>query len=180
MNKLKLLILDVDGVLTDGKKYYGKDGMPQLKTFCDKDWTAIKIFKAIGVDVVFLTGDPFNEEIGKNRNIHTIVNRKNGVHRDKSHYLDDLCNQYNCSREEVVYVGDDFFDIGLMKLLKFSFCPMDAPRIVRQHCIPLSTKGGDNLLYDLYTMCEYTGLIEVFEYDEIVNKVYDLDIKESF
>ena len=39
---IKLLILDVDGVLTDGKKYYNRDGDVVMKTFCDKDWTAIK------------------------------------------------------------------------------------------------------------------------------------------
>ena len=78
-NKLKLLILDVDGILTDGKKYYDKTGMPQFKIFCDKDWTTIKRFKAIGVSVVFLTGDPFNETIGIKRNIPVIVNRKDGM-----------------------------------------------------------------------------------------------------
>ena len=39
---IKLLILDVDGVLTDGKKVYGKEGTGLYKTFCDKDFTAIK------------------------------------------------------------------------------------------------------------------------------------------
>ena len=66
---IKLLILDVDGIMTDGVKYYDKEGVVKLKTFCDKDWTAIKRFKSIGIQVLFLTGDPFNEAIAKNRNI---------------------------------------------------------------------------------------------------------------
>ena len=53
-----LLILDVDGVLTDGRKYYDVSGKGVLKTFCDRDFTAIKKFKANGWDVVFLSGDP--------------------------------------------------------------------------------------------------------------------------
>ena len=65
---IKLLILDVDGVLTDGKKYYDSKGKVVMKTFCDKDWTAIKRFKALGVQVVFLTGDPFNTKIASQRN----------------------------------------------------------------------------------------------------------------
>ena len=65
---IKLVILDVDGVLTDGKKYYNRDGDVLMKTFCDKDWTAIKRFKALGIKVLFLSGDPFNEKIAKNRN----------------------------------------------------------------------------------------------------------------
>ena len=57
---IKLIILDVDGVLTDGKKYYNREGEVLMKTFCDKDWTAIKRFRALGITVIFLTGDPFN------------------------------------------------------------------------------------------------------------------------
>ena len=49
---IKLLILDVDGVMTNGTKYYDREGTVKLKTFCDKDWTAIKRFRAIGIDVV--------------------------------------------------------------------------------------------------------------------------------
>ena len=63
MNQIKLIVLDVDGVMTDGKKYYTREGKVVMKQFCDKDWTAIKRFRALGVNVVFLTGDPFNESI---------------------------------------------------------------------------------------------------------------------
>ena len=87
---IKLVILDVDGVLTDGKKYYNREGEVLMKTFCDKDWTAIKRFKAMGITVIFLTGDPFNESIARNRNIDVIVNRKNGKHTDKSEFLEEL------------------------------------------------------------------------------------------
>ena len=75
---IKLVILDVDGVMTDGKKYYDRDGNVVLKNFCDKDWTAIKRFRAIGIPVVFLTGDPFNATILKNRNLPYVVNRGDG------------------------------------------------------------------------------------------------------
>ena len=44
---IKLVILDVDGVMTDGKKYYDRDGKVVIKNFCDKDWTAIKRFRAL-------------------------------------------------------------------------------------------------------------------------------------
>ena len=75
-NKIKLLILDVDGILTDGRKYYGIDGMPFAKIFCDKDFTAIKRFRALGINVIFLTGDAkVNEKIGINRNIPVYLSR---------------------------------------------------------------------------------------------------------
>ena len=67
---IRLVILDIDGVLTDGKKYYGLDGMPFAKTYCDKDFTAIKRLKGSGVQVCFLSGDEkVNLPMAKNRNI---------------------------------------------------------------------------------------------------------------
>lgn len=51
--KIKLAILDIDGVLTDGRKYYGLDGIPFAKTYCDKDFTAIKRMRGAGVKVCF-------------------------------------------------------------------------------------------------------------------------------
>ena len=89
---IKLVILDVDGVLTDGKKYYNRDGDVVMKTFCYKDWTAIKRFKALGIKVLFLSGDPFNEKIAKNRNIDIIINRKDGTHNDKGDYVEEWSN----------------------------------------------------------------------------------------
>ena len=67
---IELLVLDIDGVLTDGKKYYGLDGLPFAKTYCDKDFTAIKRVRGAGISVCFLSGDErVNKAMAKNRNI---------------------------------------------------------------------------------------------------------------
>ena len=67
---IKLVILDIDGIMTDGRKYYGLDGIPFAKTYCDKDFTAIKRIKGAGVEVCFLSGDErVNMAMAKNRNI---------------------------------------------------------------------------------------------------------------
>ena len=52
---IKLVILDVDAVMTDGKKYYDRDGKFVIKNFCDKDWNSIKRFRALGIPVLFIT-----------------------------------------------------------------------------------------------------------------------------
>ena len=156
---IKLIILDVDGVMTDGKKYYDRDGNVVTKNFCDKDWTAIKRFRAIDIPVVFLTGDPYNATILKNRNLPYVVNRGEGFHRDKVNFLDDILTEYECDAKETVYVGDDLFDMGVMKKIKYSYCPRDAPR-----CDTLELKG----------------LIPFVPYDEVMEKIYELDLKEKF
>ena len=157
---IKLVILDVDGVLTDGKKYYNRDGEVMMKTFCDKDWTAIKRLRAMGITVIFLTGDPFNESIARNRNIDVIVNRKNGKHTDKSEFLEELVAKHKVKYSEIVYAGDDIFDIQIMKKIKHSFCPQDCPTIVEQNATPIPVNGGNNFAVALFEVLEEKKLIE--------------------
>ncbi len=178
---IDLLILDVDGVLTDGRKYYDKEGTVRFKTFCDRDWTAIKRFRALGIKVIFLTGDPFNVTIGENRNIDVIVNRQNGTHTDKSSYLPEICSNYNVIPANIAFVGDDIFDIGLMKKVGYSFCPFDAPLEVRDVCNVLTKNSGDNVVADLYDFLLLTpGGLKPYDFDEHLKNVYELDLKEKF
>jgi YrbI family 3-deoxy-D-manno-octulosonate 8-phosphate phosphatase len=177
---IKLIILDVDGVMTDGTKYYDRDGNVVLKIFCDKDWTAIKRFRAIGVPVVFITGDPYNEMILKNRNLPVVVNRGEGFHKDKVNYLAEILEDFDCLAEEVVYLGDDLFDIGIMKEVGHSYCLLDSPRMVRQVAKILDCNAGENAVMKLFDYLEINGLIPIVPYNEVMSKIYDLDVKEKF
>ena len=178
---IKLLILDVDGVLTDGKKYYNRDGEVVMKTFCDKDWTAIKRFKAIGINVIFLTGDPFNEIIAKNRNIDCIVNRKDGTHTDKGDYLKNICKDYKVKPEEIAFVGDDIFDLGIMQKVKYKYCPADAPEELQEIVTDiLHESGGHNCIMVLWDTMRQAKLIPTYKTTDHLKNVYDLDIKEKF
>ncbi len=178
---IKLLILDVDGVLTDGKKYYNRDGEVVMKTFCDKDWTAIKRFKAIGINVIFLTGDPFNESIAKNRNIDCIVNRKDGTHTDKGDYLKDICKKYKVKPEQIAFVGDDIFDLGIMQKVKYKYCPADAPEELQEIATDiLHESGGHNCIMVLWDTMRQAKLIPKYKITDHLKNVYNLDIKEKF
>jgi YrbI family 3-deoxy-D-manno-octulosonate 8-phosphate phosphatase len=175
---IKLLILDVDGVLTDGKKYYGVDGMPFAKTFCDKDWTSIKRFRACDVTVIFLTGDArVNEQVANKRNIPVYLSRG----KDKIEFLEEFKTIYNCSENEIAFVGDDMFDINIMNSVKYSFCPSDSPSIVKENSLyKLSRKGGENLLVELFEICEENNYIKKLNFKECMIKINDLDKKELF
>lgn len=182
-NSIKLIILDVDGILTDGKKAYDKNGDVLSKVFCDKDWTAIKRFKSFGIEVMFLSGDEFNTGIAEKRNIHIIINRNNNIHIDKSEYLNSICEKYSISPNEIIFAGDDIFDINLMKKVKYSFCPSDAPNIVKENCKVLNCKGGDNFvayLFDYLENIKSSRIIPNFELGDHLDKIYNLDIKERF
>lgn len=179
-NKIKLLILDVDGVMTDGIKYYDVEGNVKLKTFCDKDWTAIKRFRSLGINIVFLTGDPYNVKILQNRNLDVITNRGTGYHSDKANYLQEIIQKYNCNLDEIAYVGDDIFDIGIMKKVKYSYCVMDSPKIVKNFSKVIPVNGGKNVIMHLFDKFEKEKLISFVDYDKIIDKIYELDLKEKF
>jgi 3-deoxy-D-manno-octulosonate 8-phosphate phosphatase (KDO 8-P phosphatase) len=176
---IKLVVLDIDGVLTDGKKYYDREGTVRFKTFCDKDWTAIKRFRALGIQVVFLTGDPFNVAIAENRKIDIYVNRQNGTHSDKSNYLSMLCTEYNVTPEEIVFAGDDIFDVHLMQLVGKAYCPSDAPNVVQQYATILGL-GGENFVMRMFDHMETMGVIKVGNFADHLEKVYELDLQEKF
>ena len=189
---IKLVILDVDGVLTTGKKYYNREGEVKLKSFCDKDWTSIKRFQAIGIPVIFITGDPYNKQILDNRNLENYICRS-GVFReefkkdevvevlDKAELLPEICEKYDCSVREIVYAGDDLLDIGIMRKIEWTFCPQDAPQMVKDIASStLKQNGGDNFVVALFESLEVLKLIPTYSFDEVIEKIYELDVKEKF
>ena len=177
---IKLIILDVDGVMTDGKKYYDRDGKVVLKNFCDKDWTAIKRFRALDIPVLFITGDPYNEMILSNRNLPTVVNRGEGFHRDKVNFLPDVLKEYDVSSDEVAYLGDDLFDYRIMQEVGHPYCVDDSPRSLQSISYPLPCSGGENAVMYFFEELEDRELIPVVPSDVVMSKIYELDLKEKF
>ena len=170
---IKLLVLDVDGVLTDGRKYYGLDGMPFAKTFCDKDFTAIKRAKAAGVHVCFLSGDnKVNQAVAKNRNIPFYYSR--GI--DKSEFLNIFLERFGTTPDEIAYIGDDLFDIGIMKKVGFKYCTNDAPEKVKTYCEVLDVAGGQNVVCRLVDHLLKSKLIP----DSTIQQIEELDKNEKF
>ena len=177
---IKLVILDVDGVMTDGTKYYDRDGKVVLKVFCDKDWTAIKRFRALGIPVLFITGDPYNEMILKNRNLPTVVNRGEGFHRDKINFLPQVLEEYKCTTKDVVYLGDDLFDYMITKGVKYKYCVSNSPKALQDICNVLPCKGGENAIMYFFEELENRALIPRKSAQEVMDKIYELDLKEKF
>ena len=172
-----LLILDVDGVLTDGKKYYDNTGRGVYKTFCDRDFTAIKKFKAAGWRVVFLSGDRnVNESVANNRNIPFYCNRDESGMIDKAEFIKIFEERYYIDRDRMFYVGDDIFDINIMKNVGYKFCPADAASEVKEVAHVLKSEGGNNVISELYEYLCFLNLVEKVSIDEVI----DLDRNEKF
>ena len=174
--RIKLVILDIDGVMTDGRKYYGLDGMSFAKTYCDKDFTAIKRLRAAGTKVCFLSGDPrINAEMARKRNIDFHGAR--GV--DKATFVERFELRYEVPRQHMLYIGDDLFDKTIMEAGGHAYCPADAVQAIKKVCGPdnvLSNRGGENVVSDLVEVLLDRSQIDDCTMEDIEN----LDKKEVF
>lgn len=148
---IKLLILDIDGVLTDGTKVYDKDHKVISKRFMCKDFTAIKRLVAAGIKVVMVSGDEWNHIMAKKRNIDFYCSRGDDLSLDKSILLPMLEQKYNIPMNEMGFVGDDYFDLSMFQKLTYTFCPTDAPFIIQENAYRImNSAGGEGVIIELY------------------------------
>ncbi len=173
---IKLAILDIDGVMTDGKKTYNLNGDVISKTYCDKDFTAIKRLRASGISVCFLSGDNrINEPMAKNRNIDFYYARG----KDKASFIPFFEDQYSCDSSEMLYIGDDLFDFSILQRVGYAFCPNDAPNKLKNFCGVSNTvnrPGGNNVVAALIDILLDRNLIN----DSSMEQIEALDKKEVF
>lgn len=156
MTNEKLLILDVDGVMTDGTKAYGLDGLVVWKKFADIDFTAIKKFQSRGWRVCWLSADKVvNEIVAANRHIDFWYSRDDDGSINKVRWLHKLISHYNIPLEDVIYVGDDLFDVPIIKAVMAgggrAFYPSNAaPQMQHISGIEaLGKSGGGGAIMDL-------------------------------
>lgn len=138
---IKLLVLDVDGTLTDGGVYYDSTGN-ELKKFGTRDGAGLVAARAAGIRVMICTG----------RECEAVRRRAVDLHIDyvyqnvgrKAEFLAQFFAEHGLKKEEVAYCGDDWNDLAAMALCGFVACPADAAEAVRRRadCI-CPQKGGE-------------------------------------
>ena len=144
---IRLLVMDVDGVMTDGKITYTDDGQ-ELKSFNIKDGLGIKRAQAMGIETAIITGrsSPMVERRALELGIAHLVQGR----EDKLAALSDLLDQINLSLDQVAYIGDDLPDLTAIESVKLGACPADAATEVKSKANWISTRsGGDGCVREL-------------------------------
>lgn len=141
-DKIKLLVLDVDGVMTDGGMYYTESG-DQFKKYNTKDGMAIQHLVKNNFQVAIISSG-FKTEMVKAR-AELLGIQRCYIGRDpKMDILKSYCAELEISLENVALIGDDINDLDMIKSIGFSACPSDAVNIVKSNVdIILSKKGGE-------------------------------------
>jgi len=144
---IELIVLDVDGTLTDGKITYTQDG-DEVKSFCVKDGLAIASWIKLGKQVAIITGR--NSKIVERRAKELgIKHFYQGIH-NKQEVLENLLEELNLSMENVASAGDDLNDYKMLNASKRSFVPLNASLHVQKIATDiLDAKGGEGAVREM-------------------------------
>lgn len=136
---IRLLILDVDGVLSDNKLIYGDDGL-ERKAFFTRDGHGMKMLQNSGIDIAIITGrrSPLTEKRMQDLKVKHLFQ---GV-PDKLPTFLQLVNDLNLYMSQIAYVGDDILDLPLLTRVGLAIAPADADTEVLQRVDYISRYPG--------------------------------------
>jgi len=123
LKKIKLLILDVDGVLTDGRIIFDSNGI-ESKFFNVKDGHGIKMLQRSGIEVGIISGR--ESQVVYNRAVELGINQVYQKSLDKLVPYRQMLEATGLTDEQVAFMGDDVIDIPLLKRVGFAAAPADA------------------------------------------------------
>ncbi|KAA0444687.1 MAG: 3-deoxy-manno-octulosonate-8-phosphatase KdsC [Candidatus Thioglobus sp.] len=139
--KIKLIIFDVDGVLTDGGLYFSADGSEQ-KRFNSLDGQGIKMLRQCGIEPAVISARSCMsvEHRMKNLNIKHFYQGQS----DKLLAFNELISKLKLSADEVAYVGDDVLDLPVMSRVGLAVAVANAHDLVKQRADFITKKTGGN------------------------------------
>lgn len=137
--RIRLLIFDVDGVLTDGSLFLGDDGQ-EYKAFHSRDGHGIKMLLSHGMEVAIITGR--TSEVVKHRMANLGVSRLYQGQHDKTVAFQELLAELGLDTEQVAYVGDDVVDLPVMRQVGLAIAVQDAHPLVKKHAHWQTPSGG--------------------------------------
>jgi 3-deoxy-D-manno-octulosonate 8-phosphate phosphatase (KDO 8-P phosphatase) len=139
--RVRLVVFDVDGVLTDGRLWYGPDG-EALKAFHAFDGHGVKMLQQAGLRAAILSGRDMPAVVERAREL-AIAHVLQGV-ENKRRAFDALLRRLKLGRAAAAYMGDDVVDLGVLAHCGLACAPHEAPEAVRSvaHCIPSAPAGG--------------------------------------
>ncbi len=150
LKNIKLVVTDVDGVLTDGGLYYDESGMV-FKKFNVKDGMGVRLLRERGIETAIISTDTSPIILARAKRLeikHCYIGEW-----DKASKILDICKFLNITPEQVLFVGDDVNDIKALKFAGIGAAPADAVKEVKNLvdyvCL---RKGGEGVLREIAEM----------------------------
>lgn len=138
-SRVRALVLDVDGVLTDGRLYFDSQGN-EMKAFSSRDGLGMRTLQSQGIPVALITGR--QSEIVARRAANLRIEHVYQGRTDKVNALNELLAATGFDRQEVCYAGDDWLDIPVLDRVGLAVTVADADAVVKQHAHWITSRPG--------------------------------------
>ena len=159
LKKIKICLFDVDGILTDGKIYWMGDDIGFTRSYFIQDGYGMKLLQRAGFKVGIITA-------GNSKSVQKRVEQL-GLdflymgNEDKTGALDDVLKKYGCTDEEFLYMGDDLFDIPLLRRAGFAATVKESSDEVREICHYTAKRGsGQGCVREVIDILRYAQNID--------------------
>ena len=136
---IRLIVFDVDGVLTDGSLYIGDDGQ-EYKAFNSKDGHGMVMLQHSGVEIAIITGR--SSEVVRIRMASLGIQRVYQGKKEKLPAYEELKQITGLGDEQIAYVGDDVVDLPVMTRVGLAITVQDAHPLAKQHAHWVTPSGG--------------------------------------
>ncbi len=159
---IRMLIVDIDGVLTDGGLHFDNQG-EEYKTFNSLDGHGIRMLLESGIEVAVITGR--QSKIVNHRMGDLGVRHIYQGHRDKRPAFEQLLQDTGLALEQIAYIGDDLADLPIMQRVGFAVAVQNAHAFVKQHCdLITSASGGHGAVRELTDFILHSqGMLEALQ-----------------
>ncbi|MBC5686676.1 HAD-IIIA family hydrolase [Roseburia sp. NSJ-9] len=166
--KIQLLVIDVDGTMTDAGIYYDQNGN-ELKKFCTKDAAGFFAAKKSGIEIMVLTG---RECAATQRRMEELkVDYLYQNVRNKKEFLTEFIEKHHLNGENIGYIGDDLNDLAPMQLCGFIACPCNSCQEIKNIADYVSpVKGGEGAVRDIIEHF----LNEAGIWEKLITEIYDV------
>ena len=138
--KIRFLVLDVDGILTDGSLYFDDKGNEALKVFNSKDGQGIKLLQQANIKVGIITAR--NSVMVTRRATELGIEHLIQGRKDKLVALPDLFDDAEIDYQQIGYMGDDLADLSIMRRVGLAMTAADGHWFIRQQSHWISQYGG--------------------------------------
>lgn len=148
--KIKLVLTDVDGVLTDGCMYYSSKG-EELKKFHTRDGMAVELLLQNNIKTIIVTREKSKIVVSRAQKIKIFKVYSNIKQKDA--ILNQICTKFKVTPGEILFIGDDINDEKIMKLVGLSAAPSDAINTIKNIAnIITDASGGKGVLREVADM----------------------------
>lgn len=145
--EIKMFLTDCDGCLTDAGMYYSEKG-DELKKFNARDGMGFKLLRENGIITGIITSE--NMELNHRRAEKLKLDILEAGCTDKASVVKKICQERGIDLENVVYVGDDINDLGLIELAGYGCCPADAiPEVKAKASYVAKANGGAGVIREI-------------------------------